>query len=115
MWNHEKQARFDHLREREQMDMLTASEREELNSLYQELYALEAATHAPASQRAERKIASLEERNRQLAVFLEEREAFLQRVKKAVEELKFEDRRLRQQYSSLLAEVTLDASSIEVS
>ena len=112
MWNHEKQARFDYLREREQADTLTTSEREELNSLYQELYALEAATHAPASQRSEKKIVAQEERNRQLAAFLEEREAFLQRVKKAVEELKFEDRRLRQQYSGLLAEVTLDASSV---
>ena len=115
MWNHEKQARFDYLREHEQTDTLTTSEREELNSLYQELYALEAATHAPASQRAEQKIVALEERNRQLAAFLEEREAFLQRVKKVVEELKFEERRIREQYAGILAEVTLDTSSIEVS
>ncbi len=42
-------------------------------------------------------ITALEERNRQLAAFLEERKTFLQRVKKAVEELKSEERRLREQ------------------
>ncbi len=115
LWNHEKQARFDYLRGREQAGTLTTSECDELHSLYQELYALEAASHAPAAQRAEQKIAAREERNRQLAAFLEEREVFLQRVRKAVEELKSEDRRLREQYSGILAEVTLDASSVEVS
>ncbi|MBM3240693.1 hypothetical protein FJZ31_30795 [Candidatus Poribacteria bacterium] len=113
MWNHEKQARFDYLRER--LGTLTTSERDELDTLYQELYALEAVAHAPAAQHAEQKIATLEQRNRQLAAFLEEREVFLQRVKKTVEELKSEERRLRQQYAGILAQVTLDASSIEVS
>jgi chromosome segregation ATPase len=82
--------------------------------LYQELYILEATAHASAAQRAEQKIVALEQRNRQLAAFLEEREAFLQRVKKALEELKCEERRLREQYAGILAEVTLDASPIEV-
>jgi len=115
MWNHEKQTRFDCLREREQAGTLTTSERDELDALYQELYDLEAATHAPSVQRAEQKIATLEERNRQLAAFLKEREAFLQRVKNAVKELKSEERRLREQYAGILAEVTLNASSSEVS
>ncbi len=88
MWNYEKQARFDYLREREQAGTLTTSERDELHALYQELYALEAVAHAPAAQRAEQRITALEERNRQLAAFLEERKAFLQRVKKAVEGFK---------------------------
>ena len=113
MWNHEKQARFDYLREREQSSTLTTSERDELDALYQELYALEAAAHAPAVQRAEQKIAALKQRNRQLAVFLEEREAFLQRVNKALEELKSEEHRLREQYAGILAQVTLDVSSIK--
>jgi len=69
MWNHEKQARFDSLREQEQACTLTPSERDELQTLYQELYALEAASHAPAAQRAEQKSAALEERNHQLAAF----------------------------------------------
>jgi len=115
MWNHEKQARFDYLRDREQSGMLTTSEGEELHSLYQELYALEVATQTPAAQHTEQKITALEDRNRQLAAFLEEREAFLQRVKKTVEELKSEERRLRKQYAGVLAEVTVDASAIEVS
>ena len=115
MWSYEKQSRFDHLRGREQAGALTTSECDELRALYQELYALEAATHAPAAQRAEQRIAELEERNRQLAAFLEERETFLQRVKKTVGELKSEERRLREQYSGLLAEVALDASSMEAS
>jgi len=59
MWNHEKQARFDYLREREQSGTLTISEGEELRSLYQELYDLEA-----AAQRTEQNIAALENRNR---------------------------------------------------
>jgi len=112
MWNDEKQARFDYLREREQSSTLTTSESDELDALYQELYALEAAAHAPAVQRAEQKISALEERNRQLAAFLEEREVFLQRVKKALKELKSEERRLREQYAGILAQATLDASSI---
>jgi len=37
MWNHEKQTRFDCLREREQAGTLTTSERDELDALYQEL------------------------------------------------------------------------------
>jgi len=115
MWNYEKQSRFDHLREREQAGALTTSECDELRALYQELYALEAVAHAPAAQRAEQKIAALEERNRQLTAFLEEREAFLQRVKKAVSELKSEERRLREQYSGILAEAALDVSSMEAS
>ena len=115
MWNHEKQARFDYLREREQACRLTTLERDELHALYQELYALEADLLSPAAQHSEQKIVALEERNHQLAAFLEKREAFLQRVRKAVEELKSEDRRLREQYAGILAEVTHDASSIEVS
>jgi hypothetical protein len=114
MWNHEKQARFDSLREREQACTLTESERDELHTLYEELYALEAATHAPQAQRAEREIDALEERNRQLAAFLKEREVFLQRVKKTIEELKTEEHRLRQQYAGILAEISLDAS-LEIS
>ena len=86
MWNHEKQARFDVLREREQGDTLTTSERDELQALYQELYALEVNLLSPAAQRDERRITALEERNRQFATFLLEREAFLQRVKKAVKD-----------------------------
>lgn len=115
MWNHEKQTHFDCLREREQAGTLTTSERDELDALYQELYALETAAHAPSVQRTEQKIATLEERNRQLAVFLKEREAFLRRVKKIVKELKSEERRLRKQYAGILAEVSFDASSSEVS
>ena len=89
MWNHEKQARFDFLRKQEGAGTLTASERDELHTLSEELYALEAVAHAPAAQRAEEEIATLENRNRQLAAFLKEREVFLQRVKKTIEELTF--------------------------
>ena len=115
MWNHEKQARFDFLRERVQAGRVTASEHDELHALYQELYALEAVEHAPAAQRAEEKVAELEERNRKLASFLKEREVFLQRVNKTVEDLKAEEHRLREQYASILAEGSLDTSSVEVS
>lgn len=114
MWNHEKQARFDFLRERELAGTLSASERDELHSLYDRLNVLEATSHAPQTQRAESEIARLEERNRQLAAFLKEREFFLQRVKKTVEELKAEEHRIRDQYAGILAEVSADASSIEV-
>jgi len=115
MWNHDKQARFDSLRDCEHAGTLTASERDELQALYEELYALEAAAHTPQARHVEREIVALEVRNRQLAAFLKERERFLQRVKKTVKKLKTEEHRLREQYAGILTEVSLDASSIEVS
>jgi hypothetical protein len=104
-----QQQRYDLLREREEADCLTDAERAELAALVQALDDREAAYLAPSNERMVQEIAAMEAavervegQNRRLRDYLQERQAFLARVKSLVDDIRTEDRRMRERYAEVL-------------
>jgi chromosome segregation ATPase len=108
MWNDDKQARFDTLRECGPRGSLTEAERAELDALTRELDALEAACLSPATERIRQERQTLEAQNRGLEELLGERKAYLARVRGVVAELDKKDRQWRQRFSAITGRACSD-------
>jgi hypothetical protein len=101
--------RYNRLREREHAGTLSEAEREELLTLTQSLCEHEAVALAAANERKAQEIAAttaaiarLEAQNQQLREYLQERQAFLARVRSLVAAIQAEDRQMRERFADVL-------------
>ena len=101
MWNDDKQARFNALRESERKDSATDAERAELAALTRELDTLEAACLTPATEQIRRERQALGTQNRRLGELLHEREAYLARVRGMVADLERQDEQWRERFCAI--------------
>ena len=101
MWNDDKQARFNALRESERKGPPTDAEGAELAALTRELDASEAACLTPATEQVRRERQALEAQNRRLEELLHERKAYLARVRGLVADLDRRDQQWRERFSDI--------------
>jgi metal-dependent amidase/aminoacylase/carboxypeptidase family protein len=109
MWTDEQRRRYHFLSERHQANELRPDEAAELAALVRQLDDDEARYLAPANERKAQEAAAmsaaigrLETENRQLRHYLDERLAFLERVKALVASLQAEDQEMRERLATVL-------------
>lgn len=98
MWDQTKQARFNTLRTAERQGTLTEADHVELQTLLQELDALETSYLHPATERVRQEREALEEQNRKLEDLLHEQQVYLADVRTVVAELAAREQRWRARY-----------------
>ena len=109
MWTKKQRRRYNLLRERQHVGILTDEEQVELAKLMQTLNDREATSLAPANERKAQEVATLtmsveqlEAQNHRLRAYLHERQTFLAHVQSLVAELQAADRQMRERYADVL-------------
>jgi hypothetical protein len=101
MWDNQKRARFDELREAGRQ--MNAVEQTELAALERELENLEVAYLRPATERLRRENDSIEKRNLELAELTKRKEALVQRLESVLAEAQAEERAIETELASVVA------------
>jgi D-aminopeptidase len=103
MWEEQKRARFQELRQQQSESTLTEAEQAELAVLIQELEAAEAASLVPAVERLRQNREHLESQNRALEVLALRKEALATRLREFLTEARTERRGIERELAAVLA------------
>src|SRR5687767_5050200 len=102
MWDEQRQARFDALREREEARTLTQREQKELAGMIEELERTEAAYLQPSVEREEAECRRLEAQNAALSTLLQRRQALAHKLEQILEEATAEDEAIKEELARIL-------------
>lgn len=104
MMNEQQRSRLDQLRQREQEDLLTETERAELDLLVAKVEAAEAAYLVPATDRMGREREAVESRNRALEGLICRKQELVGRLRSFLTEAQAERRAIDQELAAVLAD-----------
>ena len=102
MWDDQKRQRFNELREPGRY--LNAAEKTEVAALVKELEDMEAAYLKPANERLRNERLAIEKRNARLAVVINKKKAFVERLNRLLTESEAERRAIDREFASVLAD-----------
>jgi hypothetical protein len=103
MWDEQNRCRFQELRQGQEGNTLTETEKVELGKLFQELEAAEAAYLTPATERTRQEHLELEAQNRTLENLVKRKEALVQRLGDFLAKAKAERGAIESELAEVLA------------
>ncbi len=103
MWEEQKSARFEQLRQRQREGVITEAEQAELALLVQEIEAAEVAYLTPAAERLRQEREAVETQNRALEALALRKEALVRRLRDFLAEAQAERRAIASELAAVLA------------